>query len=206
MTAHRHLSTRAFAATLRSGARAAIAVALVGGLAACAGAARTTQIVAPATTTTLIDSNSPLFESVTVGAINGGAETTLTSLTTQVSNESFSEALATSLRINGFLSDEPQDDFVVDATILSIEQPSLQIDFTTTATVAYLVRARASNQPLYEQEVTTSSEAKFTDSIVRSERIRIATQGAMRENIAKFLNDFSDSAKSNPYPYFQATE
>lgn len=191
---------------LSFGLRAAAALALVAGVAACASAARPTAIVAPATKTTLIDTNSPLYQSMTVGEVNGGEETTITTLSSQVSNASFREALTTSLRLNGFLSDEPEDDFIVDATIVSVEQPTLQLNFTTTATVSYLVRSRKTNQALYEQTVTSSSEAKFTDSIVRSERIRLATQGAMRENIAQFLSAFSADAKANPYPYFQAVE
>lgn len=190
---------------LRPAAGAALALALIA-VAGCSSETRSTAIVAPATSSTLVDSNSPLFQSVVVGEVNGGEETTLTTLTSKVSNASFREALTTSLRLNGMLSPQPESDFIVDATIVSIEQPTLQLNFTTTATVSYLVRARKTNKALYENTLTTTSEAKFTDSIVRQERIRLATEGAMRENIAEFVAAFSTHAKGNPYPYFQAAE
>lgn len=172
-------------------------------LSACASATRPTAIVAPATASALVQKESPVYQSMGVGRIEGGSETTLIS-NSKVSNASFREALTTSLRLNGLLADVGAEDFTVDATIESVEQPLLQINFTTTATVFYRVLSE-SGAILHQERVTTTSEAKFTDSIVRSERIRIATEGAMRENIAQFLDAFVETVKANPYPYFVAS-
>ncbi|MEL6977392.1 MAG: hypothetical protein AAGM38_01780 [Pseudomonadota bacterium] len=169
--------------------------------AGCSSAARPTAIVAPADSAAFVQDHSPVYQSMTVGDVSGGEETTLIS-NSKISNEAFREALTTSMRLNGMLSEAPSDDFSVEAEILSVEQPTLQINFTTTAIVTYRVVATSSGAELYRQTVKTESEAKFTDSIVRQERIRIATEGAMKENIAAFMRVFGQSVKENPYPYF----
>ena len=180
------------------------AVAALGGLAltlaACSAPTRPTAIVAPATKTTLVDPHSPIYKSIVIGGVTGGERTTLIS-NSKVSDESFREALTTSLRLNALLSDQTDDDYIVFAEIQKVEQPVLQINFTTHASVSYRVVATKGGAELYAQTVDSSSEATLGDTIIRQERIRIATEGAMRENIGIFLNDFVDSVKSNPYPY-----
>lgn len=171
------------------------------GVAGCSSAARPTAIVAPAERAAFVEDHSPIYQSMVVGAISGGEETTLIS-NSKISNEAFREALTTSMRLNGMLSEAATDDYTVEAQILSVEQPTLQINFTTTAIVTYRVLATASGSELYCQTIKTQSEAKFTDSIVRQERIRLATEGAMQENIGAFMRVFSQSVKENPYPYF----
>ena len=188
---------RASAVVLGAAALAALGLTLGG----CASATRSTAIVAPVSATTLVEEGSPLYQAVAIGEVRGGSETTLIS-NSQVSNAAFREALETSLRLTGMAA-PGEGPFIIDASIESVEQPILQINFTTTATVFYRVLTR-SGAIVNQERVTTESETSFTESIVRSERIRIATEGAMRENIGVFLANLAASAQADPERYRDA--
>lgn len=187
-------------------ARALTAVLALGLLtAACASAARSTALVAPVTSATLVGEDSVIYRSVTVGDVTGGEETTVISKS-KVSNFAFESALETSLDVIGALSDSSGAPVVVHAEIQSIEQPNLQINFTTKARVKYRVLAAGSETLLFEQTVSNSFKAKVTQSLVREERIRLSLEGAVRENIGRFLRGFVADSKLGPSKYRRAAE
>lgn len=170
------------------------------GLAGCAEPARPTALVASATETTLITAGNPLFKALAVGAIGGGRETGVIEAS-QVSGPSFREGLDTSLSLR-LMKTEGSPAFTVDATIIEVDQPSLQINFTATATVLYEVRNEI-GAIVFSARVTTESTAEVTDSIIRQERIRIATEGAARENIKQFLEVLAAESTRAPNTFAQ---
>lgn len=178
------------------GIAALSAVALVSVLSGCSGEARSTAIVAPLSAETLLDQNSPLRKSTWVGFVVGGAESTF--LTgAQVSNESFRRALESSLDLTTILG-EPTSPLVVDAAIESFEQPVITLSFTVTSTISYRVRSTRTGAVVWQDRVVAQHTTKFQESLVRSERFRIANEGSARANIAEFIRRLVAAAEADP--------
>lgn len=177
---------------------AAAALALTA--AGCAAPARTTALVAPLTAQTMVTEANPLFENVGVGQVTGGRRTgVLTG--SQISNEAFAGALDGSMALTLLKApgDAPAPTYEIDATVISIDQPILQVNVTVTATVKYALRRVSDGRVLFAQEVTTPHRASLADTIVRSERFRLASEGAAKANIAEFLNRLVAYAERAPY-------
>ena len=144
----------------------------------------------------------PIYEAVDVGEVAGGADTSLISKS-QVSNAAFESAMETSLDIIGALNSAGAAPFLINAELQQVSQPNLQINFTTSARIAYKVVAADSGKVMYERTISNRYRAKFLDSIVREERIRLSLEGAVRNNIGKFIRGFVAHAKLNPTMYRQ---
>lgn len=180
---------------------AVVALGLLAALAACASQARSTALVAPLTTQTIVTESNPLFRRVVLGTVAGGKKTTLISAS-QVSNANFREALNTSLDLTLLKGADATrtDNFVLDAVIEQIEQPSLQINVTVTATIRYMLR-RPGGPTLFEQRLVTPFTAQFTDTFIRQERFRLASEGAVKANIREFLNQLIAASNADPYRF-----
>ena len=188
-------------------ASALTAVAMLGGLAAgCASAARSTALVSEVTDATLVKEDSPLYRNVTVTEVKGGEQTTLISKS-KLSDTAFENALETSLDVIGALDRSlltDQGPIGIQVEILKVDQPNLQISFTTTARIKYTVLAAKTGNRLFQRTISSKSRVRFKDSIVREERIRLATEGAARENLKLFLRAFVAHSRANPTRYRKA--
>lgn len=181
----------------RSLATPTIAVALALLTAACASPTRPTALVAPLTAQTIVAESNPLFQRVSLGVVSGGRETGLISAS-QVSNEALIQAVDTSLDLALLRAPAPPPGYLLDVTLEQLEQPSLQINLTVTVTIRYSLR-RLDGAVVYEERVTTPFTAPVTDSIIRSERFRLATEGAVKSNIATFLSRLVSFSQANAY-------
>ena len=187
-------------------ARALAAVAALGGLvSACASAARSTALVSEVTSATLVKESSPLYRAVSVGEVTGGEDTTLISKS-KLSNQAFRGALSTSLDVIGALKGDVFGGapIIVEAEIQEIKQPNLQISFTAYARIQYKVFAAKDGKQLFSQTISSKARVKITESVVREERIRLATEGAARNNLQIFLRAFVGHSRANPARYREA--
>ena len=173
--------------------------ALLLGVAGCGNAARTTALVAPVSSATLLPADSPLIKSVSVGSVTGGDRGNQF-WQSEISSDSFRQALETSLDLTQMLG--PNDaPLVVDATLERIESPQLNVNLTVTTTVYYRVRSTRSGAIVWQERIVTPHTAQFTESFVRSERLRLAAEGSAKSNIATFLERFTSAANANPYQF-----
>ena len=101
-----------------------------------------------------------------------------------VSNEPFQAALETTLAANGYLAQSGTPKFYLDAEIQNLEQPFIGLDFDVVANVTYKVSG-AGAEAVYP--IKAKGTATFSDSVVALDRIRIANERAMRENLKQFL-------------------
>lgn len=169
-------------------------------LVGCANAPRTTALVAPLTAQTLVTESNPLFRAVAVGQITGGRETGLVG-DSQVSNAAFAQALSTSLNLALLRADPVRDAprYRLDAQIVSLEQPQLQIAITATATIAYRLRRVSDDAVVFEETISTQFTAELRDTLIRAERFRLAAEGAVQENVAQFMNRLVAFSQRAPY-------
>jgi hypothetical protein len=100
-----------------------------------------------------------------------------------VPNEPFKAALEASLQASGYLaSSGPR--YQIDAEIRNLDQPVIGLDFDVVADVTYKVSGGGATR---EYPVKAKGHASFSDSPIAVDRIRIANERAMQENIRQFL-------------------
>ena len=176
---------------IRAGLRAA-ALAAIGLLAACSQPAREARMTVADPPAPAAAPRAPLHQAVAVGEVVGGRPTSPLWLS-QVDNPAFATALGRSLQASAMLAlDDPAPRYLVSAQLLELRQPWFFIDPTVTSRVAYRVVDRASGMIVHEDEVTSASTVKIESEILGPERLRQASEGAIRENIRLFLERFAE--------------
>lgn len=160
-----------------------VAFAALGLLSACASGAKPEAMVAHTTDVTA-PANPALQGAMTVGSVTGGSETN-PMWTSQVDDASFRQALEDSLRIQGYLAPTPAEArYTVDAQMLSLDQPFIGFEFTVTSSVDYMVDGAGGKRSI---PVTAEGSATFGESPLAVERLRLANEKAIKENIRTFL-------------------
>jgi len=154
-------------------------------LGACAQGARTNAMIAPVASNNILPAGDPMVESIKVGAVTGGQETSPLWVS-EISSETFKSALEQSLRLNTILGDATAP-FTVDAELIVVEQPLLGISMTVTTTVAYKV-TNAAGTVTFDEKIVTPYTAAFSDAYLGTERLRLANEGSAKANIAKFID------------------
>ncbi len=187
---------------LKAGGGALAALGLGSTLAGCASEARSTAMVAPVTEKSLVSASNPLRSAVVLGGVRGG-EATNPLWISKVSGINFRKALDTSLRLTTLRA--PSDEmgpsrYLLEATLEEVDQPQLAINFEVTVTALYQLKSHR-GALLYNERVTSPHTARFTDSLVRAERLRLANEGAVKLNIATFLERLVADSEKDPYRY-----
>jgi len=122
---------------------------------------------------------------MTVAAVEGGKETSPL-WKSNVANEDFAEALRQSLTAHTMLAFGDAQ-YSVTANLVELKQPFMGFDFTVTSRVNYVVTETASRSVVLEQEITADYTAKMSDAFVGVERLRLANEGSIKDNIRQFI-------------------
>ena len=158
-------------------------------LGACASAARpelmtTTAAAVPAATPAEAG-----YKAVTVANVSGGGETNPMWMS-NVSATDFRTALEASLRASNFLAEAAgASRYRVDAKLLNIDRPMVGFSMTSSSTVNYTVTG-ADNQVVFQETITAPGTAKMGDAFLGVERVRLANENSIRENIRQFIERF----------------
>jgi hypothetical protein len=133
--------------------------------------------------------NANLKGQVAVVNVTGGKETN-PMWTSQVDAQSFKAALDKSIAIAGYKANDPnQAKFSVDANLQELNQPMFGFTFDVVSTVLYTVTGDGKQQ---QMPVTATGTASTSDAFVGMERLRIANERSIKENIKLFLQRLSD--------------
>jgi hypothetical protein len=165
---------------IRAAAITALAVALAG----CAQGARPDQMTVGAAPGTTIPDRSPLRYAIEVGTVSGGSRTNPL-WKADVADDDFRQALEQSLSLHAMLAGTPR--YVLNAQLAALEHPLIEVQATVTATVRYTLVKAADRTAVWSQTLTTSSAAGLGDALSGPERLRLATERAMHENIKLML-------------------
>jgi hypothetical protein len=131
----------------------------------------------------IINANPKYRNAVTVRSVTGGQ--VMNALTIMgVANEPFKAALESSLAANGYLVRSGTPKFYIDAEIVNLDQPIIGLDLDVTADESYKVSG-AGAPATYP--IKTTARATFSDSPIAADRMRVANERAMQENIKQFL-------------------
>jgi len=148
------------------------------GLAACA-----TPAAMTVNSSAVVASNPKYRNAMAIRSVTGGQ--VMNALTIMgVDNEPFKAALESSLAANGYLARSGTPKFYIDAKIVNLEQPLIGLDLDVTANVTYEVSGAG---PPASYPIKSTARATFSDSPIAVDRMRIANERAMQENIKQFL-------------------
>jgi hypothetical protein len=155
-------------------------------LSGCATAARTDHMTvssAPSART----AHSPLKSSISIETVSGG-ENTNPLWTSEIGNAEFRGALEASLRSTQLLADGPGR-YALKAILLSVKQPMVGFDMTVTTTVQYTLTERSSSRVVFDKPISSSYTATVGDAFLGYERLRLANEGAAKNNISQLIDE-----------------
>jgi hypothetical protein len=164
--------------------RAMTMVALAMALAGCAAGARPNGMTVETAPGTTISNKSSLRYAVQVGTVSGGSKTNPL-WKSEVSDDDFHQALEQTLSLHAMLAGTPR--YALNAEIVSLEHPLIGVQATVTVTVRYTLVAVADRAAVWDGTLTTSYTAPLGAALSGPERLRLATEGAMHENIKLML-------------------
>jgi len=157
-------------------------------LAGCATPARVDQMTVPAVAQPT--PQTAFRHSIAIKDVTGGQETNPL-WTSQVSSAEFERALEASLQNAALLAPRQAGKYQLSAQLGRLEQPLIGLNMTVTATVLYQLVERTTAKTVWEKTLVTPYTAKFTDSLLAVERLKLANEGAVKENIARLISDLS---------------
>lgn len=163
----------------------------------CASGATPGAMVVPLSAERMLVADSPLRKSVTVAAAEGGKETSAL-WKSNISNSSFSDALKQSLAVHTILADKDGGRFILTAQLVEIKQPFIGFSMTVRSNIKYTLKDAATSQTVFETLVDASYEAKFSDAYLGVERLKLANEGSVRENIRIFVERLIERSASDP--------
>lgn len=133
--------------------------------------------------------NAGLKGQIAVRNVTGGKETN-PMWTSQVDAQSFRGALDKSIAMTGYKAgDENKAKYSVDADLQDLNQPVFGFTFDVVSTVLYTVTGEGKQRQI---PVTATGTASTSDAFVAVERLRIANERSIKQNIKMFLQNLSD--------------
>lgn len=179
-----------------------LAILLMLGLAACSQPAQISGMIAPVSETTRIDDASPLRDAIEIVMVEGGRATNPLWIS-DVGNPEFRAALQQSLALHRIAA-QGAGPLRLEVRLTEIDQPLAGISMTVSATVRYTLRA-ADGAVVFDQPITNTYTAEFSDAFMAVERLQLANEGAMRGNIASFIAALKAEAERSPALFAPAT-
>ena len=133
--------------------------------------------------------NAKLKGSMVVASVDGGKDTSPL-WTSQVDNQNFKSALEQSLIAVGYRSQDPNSaKYVVKAVLQELDQPLIGMTFDVRSTVLYSVTNQGAVQSF---PITAVGSATMSEALIGIERLRIASEKSIKENLKQFIQKISD--------------
>ncbi|KPK72076.1 MAG: hypothetical protein AMJ84_04945 [Acidithiobacillales bacterium SM23_46] len=122
---------------------------------------------------------------------SGGSETSATGKT-QISNNEFAKALTESISKSRVFSRVVPSggDYLLQVVIVSLEQPTFGGTFTVKMEAGWTLK-RSDGTVVWQEAIRSIHAVSVEEELVGVTRLRVATEGAARENIKKGLAKIS---------------
>ncbi len=131
----------------------------------------------------------------TVAVQASGGKETNPLLIPQISDEAFREALIESINKSGAFSAVaalPNADYLLDVAIVDLAQPWGGIDMTVTMNAKWTLTSSKDKTVIFQETIAKPYTAAFADAFIGMERLKLANEGAARENIREGLRKLSE--------------
>jgi hypothetical protein len=156
-------------------------------LSGCASPAEVKNMVVDQRLLVNAEANTPFKNALSIRRVNGGEDTNPL-WTSEVSNSGFRGALRGSLEQSGLLAPTSGDTkYDLHATLSKLDQPLFGLDFKVISSVNYRVVERGTRKTWFDEPVTAAYTATFGDAAIAIQRLRLANEGSIRENIKQFI-------------------
>jgi len=164
-----------------------LSLALVAGcvLSGCASGARTGAMTTGVVPNAIVASNSPARNAIALGNVSGGSDTNPL-WKSNVSTDNFLDALKQSLQLNVLLAANAGQ-YRLDAELMDLDQPFGGFDMEVTAHVHYKLTDETSQKVVFDETVVTPHTTNFSDAFLGGERLRLANEGAIHDNIQSLI-------------------
>ncbi len=113
---------------------------------------------------------------------------------TQISNAEFREALLQAIANSGAFSrviEGNAGDYQLTVAIFSLEQPVFGFSFTVKMEAGWTLKRTATGETVWQESIKSEHTATTGDAFVGATRLRLATEGAGRNNIRQGLAKIS---------------
>jgi hypothetical protein len=113
----------------------------------------------------------------------------------KISNRAFTEALADALRESGILvalADQSAD-YHLAVAIDELEQPHVAFPMKVRLTTSWKLWPRDEHEPVWRETLSTTYTEPFAEEFFGIKRLRLATEGAARQNIEQAVARLSES-------------
>jgi hypothetical protein len=154
----------------------------------CATPARVNEMRISSMDSVRYDGNTPLKNNVTVSSVTGGKGTNPL-WTSEISSESYKEALMDSLIAVKLLSEDTEAaDYDLRVEMLKVKQPLIGVSLSVTTIIEYWLTRTSDHQEVLHETVEATYTAKFSDAFLALERLKLANEGAGRENVTELID------------------
>lgn len=163
----------------------------VGLLSGCASPARSDRMTVSSDfgQVAKIPADNALRGNVGVASVTGGGDTN-PMWRSKVSSDAFQRALEDSLRnamlLNPAISSSR---YQLTADLINLSQPLAGASLEVSSSVRYSLVERASRKEIYSRVIQTAHTAKWNDAFNFNDRLNIANEGAIRNNIQLVIDD-----------------
>lgn len=131
--------------------------------------------------------NSPYKNNVTIESVGGGAAGNEFAKSA-IDEVSFRKTLDLTLKQQGLLAaDATSARFRVAAFIIRVELPKPGYTMASDSFIRYILKMRGRLSPLFDELVSATFSAGLNEAFLGYKRQQIVMEGAVRENIAKFI-------------------
>jgi hypothetical protein len=133
--------------------------------------------------------NAALAHAIRIDNVNGGQDTNPL-WTSQVGPDGFRRALEDSLKNAGYIAAAPgQAKYSLSANLLQLNQPVFGLTFEVASSVEYRLTGDGVNKSM---PVSVTGSASFSDAAFGVERLRIANERSILENIRALLKQLGE--------------
>lgn len=130
----------------------------------------------------------PLRDNLAIKDVTGGKETN-PMWKSNIGSSEFEQALEASLKQVGLLAPRQAGKYALTAHLENVDQPFAGFSMTVTSTVNYVVTEKATGKDVFQKKIVSPFTAKVSDAFVGSERLRLANEGSIRENITQLIDE-----------------
>ncbi|MES2535013.1 MAG: hypothetical protein V4632_03985 [Pseudomonadota bacterium] len=126
-------------------------------------------------------------------AVAGGQETDATGKS-KISNVVFTQALTDSIKNSKVFSSIIQGkgaDYLLTVTMFNMDQPSFGASFTVKMEAGWTLQRADTGAVVWQESIKSEHTAMMSDAFVGVERLRLATEGAAKNNISLGLSKIS---------------
>lgn len=173
-------------ATYRSSWLAVLGIAALT-LGGCASAARTGNMAVPADRLQGDQERVQLSQTLRVASVSGGKGTN-PMWKSKIGNPEFRAALEQSLSAAGLTAVGDQVKYLLDVELVQLDQPSFGFSLSVTMTVNYRLKEAATGRLVWRDSISASYTARMSESVIGVKRLRLASEGAARENISELID------------------